>query len=73
MFKKIKRTAFNLILCSLTILGIVVFTLFFPQLSFSSIYYILSGGLIGVITYLILSFRKIEKEKKGEDKKEGEQ
>ena len=72
MFKKIKRTVFNVVLCSLTILGIVAFTLFFPHLSFSSIYYILAGGLVGVITYLILSFRKIEKEKKSENKKEGE-
>ena len=64
MFKKIKHTVFNLILCSLTILGIVAFTLFFPHLSFSSIYYILAGGLVGVITYLILSFRKSEKQKK---------
>ena len=64
MFKKIKHTVFNLILCGLTIFGIVAFTLFFPHLSFSSIYYILAGGLVGVITYLILSFRKSEKQKK---------
>ena len=63
MFKKIKKTAFNIILFSLTILGIVAFTLFFPQLSFSSIYYILAGGVVGVITYLITSFRKKEQEK----------
>ena len=52
MFKKIKRTIFNVVLFGLTILGVVVFTLFFPHLSFSSIYYILAGGLVGVITYL---------------------
>ncbi|MBE7081772.1 MAG: chromate transporter [Clostridiales bacterium] len=63
MLKKIKKTAFNIILFSLTILGIVAFTLFFPQLSFSSIYYILAGGVVGVITYLITSFRKKEQEK----------
>ena len=58
----------------LTILGIIAFTLFFPQLSFSSIYYILAGGFIGVIAYLITSFKKKEKAQK-EDKtesKEGE-
>lgn len=64
MLKKIKRTVFNVILLMLTILGIVAFTLFFPSLSFSSIYYILIGGLVGVITYLISSFRKKEKAQK---------
>ena len=70
MLKKIKKTAFNIILFSLTILGIVAFTLFFPQLSFSSIYYILAGGVVGVITYRLTSFRKKEQEKnnkKGEE------
>ena len=67
MFKKIKHTVFNIILLSLTILGVIAFTLFFPNLSFSSIYYILIGGLIGVITYLLCSFRKKENAKK-EDK-----
>ncbi len=70
MLKKIKKTAFNIILFSLTILGIVAFALFFPQLSFSSIYYILVGGVVGVITYLLTSFRKKEQEKnnkKGEE------
>ncbi len=61
MFKKLKRTVFNVILFSLTILGVIAFALFFPQLSFSSIYYILVGGFIGVITYLITRIRKTEK------------
>ncbi len=68
MLKKIKRTVLNVTLLSLTILGIVGFALFFPQLSFSSIYYILAGGVVGVITYLLTSFRKKEKT----DKKGGE-
>ena len=68
MLKKIKKTIFNIIVFSLTILGIIAFTLFFPQLSFSSIYYILAGGVVGVITYLITSFRKKEQEK---NKKKG--
>ena len=33
MFKKIKRTIFNVVLFGLTILGVVVFTLFFPHYS----------------------------------------
>lgn len=74
MFKKIKRTIFNVVLFGLTILGVVVFTLFFPHLSFSSIYYILAGGLVGVITYLICSIRKKEKAQKKNptDEKESE-
>ena len=71
MLKKLKRTVFNVILFSLTILGVIAFALFFPQLSFSSIYYILIGGVVGVITYLLCSFRKKEKEKI-EDKTEEE-
>ncbi len=61
MLKKLKRTVFNVILFSLTILGVIAFALFFPQLSFSSIYYILVGGVVGVITYLITRIRKTEK------------
>ncbi len=73
MLKKTKRTLFNITLCTLTILGIVAFALFFPQLSFSSIYYILIGGLAGVITYLITAFRKQEKaQKQSLNDKEGE-
>ncbi len=70
MFKKIKHTVFNLVLFGLTILGIVMFALFFPQLSFSSIYYILVGGFVGLVAYLICLFRKKTKAKTEE--KEGE-
>ena len=75
MFKKIKRTVFNIVLSSLTILGIVAFTLFFPHLSFSSIYYILVGGVVGVIVYLISTIKHKEKnqDKVKSDKKAGEQ
>ncbi len=74
MLKKIKHTVFNIILLSLTILGIIAFALFFPQISFSSIYYILAGGFVGVITYLITCFRKKENAKKESqtNNKEGE-
>ena len=61
MLKKIKHTAFNIILFSLTTVGIVTFTLIFPHLSFSTIYYILVGGFVGVITYLIARLKKTEK------------
>ncbi len=74
MLKKIKRTVFNFVLFSLTVLGLVAFTLFFPYLSFSTIYYILVGGLVGVIVYLLASFRKTEKAhtKQQNDDKGGE-
>ena len=74
MFKKIKHTAFNMALLGLTIVGLVTFTLFFPHLNFSTIYYILAGGFVGVITYLITCFRKKENAKKETqtDNKEGE-
>jgi len=73
MLKKTKRNFFNVTLCTLTILGIVAFTLFFPQLSFSTIYYILVGGFVGVITYLITRLKKTEKaQNKDGDTKGGE-
>ena len=62
MFKKIKHTAFNMTLLGLTIVGLVTFTLFFPHLNFSTIYYILVGGFVGVITYLITRLKKTEKD-----------
>lgn len=63
MLKKLKRTAFNVILCSLTIICLVAFTLFFPWLNFSTIFYILIGGFVGVITYLITYFKSKQKSK----------
>ena len=53
MFKKLKKTVLNIILFSLTLGGVVIFTLFFPQIDISSIFYILIGGLVGIVVYLI--------------------
>ena len=58
MFKKLKKTVLNVILFILTISGIIIFTLFFPQIDISSIFYILIGGLVGVVVYLINYFKK---------------
>jgi chromate transporter len=64
MFKKLKKTVLNVVLFSLTLLGIVAFTLFFPQVKISSILYILIGGVVGVVVYLITYMAQKGKEKK---------
>ena len=64
MFKKLKKTVLNVVLFSLTLLGIVAFTLFFPQVKISSILYILIGGVVGVVVYLITYITQKGKEKK---------
>ena len=46
-----KKTPFNIIITSVVIVCMVLFSLL--SIQFSSIYYILIGGLIGVITYFI--------------------
>ena len=73
MLKKLKRTVLNVVLFSLTILFLVAFTLFFPQLKFSTIFYILIGGFVGVVSYLITYYKNKQKIKdKGDPKKEKE-
>ena len=64
MFKKLKKTVLNVVLFSLTLLGIVAFTLFFPQVKISSILYILIGGVVGVVVYLITYMAQKSKEQK---------
>lgn len=64
MFKKLKKTVLNVVLFSLTLLGLIAFTLFFPQVKISSILYILIGGVVGVVVYLITYMAQKGKEKK---------
>ena len=64
MFKKLKKTVLNVILFTFTISGIIIFTLFFPQIDISSIFYILIGGLVGIIVYLLDCFKKKERGEK---------
>ena len=64
MFKKLKKTVRNVILFTFTISGIIIFTLFFPQIDISSIFYILIGGLVGIIVYLLDCFKKKERGEK---------
>ena len=67
MLKKMKKKPFNLIVMSATFLCMVAFGVF--AVSFSSIFYILISGLVGLLIYLIGYF----KSKKSTEKKEGEQ
>ena len=67
MLKKMKKKPFNLIVMSATFLCMVAFGVF--AVSFSSIFYILISGLVGLLIYLIGYF----KSKKSPEKKEDEQ
>lgn len=67
MLKKMKKKPFNLIVMSVTFLCMVAFGVF--AVSFSSIFFILISGLVGLLIYLIGYF----KSKKSPEKKEGEQ
>jgi chromate transporter len=67
MLKKMKKKPFNFIVMSATFLCMVAFSVF--AVSFSSIFYILISGFVGLLIYLIGYF----KSKKSPEKKEGEQ
>ena len=74
MLKKLKRTALNIVLFLVTIGGIITFSLFLPEISFSSIFYILFGGVVGVVVYLITYLKANEKRNpKDEEDKKGEE
>ena len=59
MLKQMKKTAFNIIIISITLICMIVFSLF--AVKFSTIFYILISGACGVVVYLL---GKIRKEKK---------
>ena len=61
MLKKIKKTAFNVTVISLTVLISVLFSVL--SVSFSSIFYILISGLCGLFIYLIKYFKNKEDKK----------
>ena len=67
MLKKMKKKPFNLIVMSVTFLCMVAFGVF--AVSFSSIFYILISGFVGLLIYLIGYF----KSKKSPEQKEDEQ
>ncbi len=55
MFKHLKVSAFNYILFGITVALCVLFTLF--AISFSTFFYILAGGFIGLTFYLMSYFK----------------
>ena len=59
MFKQMKKTAFNMIIISATIICMVGFSLF--AVKFSTIFYILISGVLGVAVYLLDKLGKEEK------------
>ena len=60
MLKQMKKTAFNIIIISITLICMVVFSLF--AVKFTTIFYILISGACGVVVYLLGKRRKEEKQ-----------
>ena len=56
MFKSLKHNAFNMIMFSISFVVLLTFSLF--AIKFSSIYYVLIGGAVGLIVYLISYLRE---------------
>ena len=56
MLKQMKKNAFNIILFSLTFLGMITFSVL--AVSFSAIFYILIGGFLGVFVFLLGKIRE---------------
>lgn len=62
MFSKLKKSPLNMTLYAVTVLVFVVLAVFFSNIS--AVYYILIGGAVGVIVYLVsLIFYKTKKVK----------
>lgn len=61
MIKSLEKTPFNYILLAVTILSMVACSLF--AVGFSSIYYILISGLIGLFCYLLSTIKNRRKDK----------
>ena len=60
MLKQMKKTTFNMIIISITLICMIVFSLF--AVKFSTIFYILISGVCGVAVYLLGKIRKKEKQ-----------
>ena len=59
MLLKLKKNAFNFIVCFLTIGVLLAFSIF--SIAFSSIFYILIGGAIGLVIYFISCLKNRKK------------
>ena len=60
MLKQMKKTTFHMIIISLTLICMILFSLF--AVKFSTIFYILISGACGVAVYLLGKIRKKEKQ-----------
>ena len=60
MLKQMKKTTFNMIIISITLICMIVFSLF--AVKFSTIFYILISGTVGVVIYLLGKLRKEKKQ-----------
>ena len=60
MLKQMKKTVFNIIIISITLICMVVFSLF--AVKFSTIFYMLLSGACGIAVYLLGKIRKEEKQ-----------
>jgi len=60
MLKQMKKTAFNIIIVSLTLICMLVLS--FLAVEFSTIFYILISGACGVVVYLLGKIREEEKQ-----------
>ena len=59
MLKQVKKNVFNMIIILVTLVCMVVFSLF--AVKFSTIFYILISGICGVAVYLIGKFGREKK------------
>ena len=64
MLRKIKKSAFNVTVMAITFVAMITFSLF--SVSFSSIFYILIFGLIGLLFYTVGYLRDKNQGKEGE-------
>ena len=60
MLKQMKKTVFNTIIISVTLISMIVFSLF--AVKFSTIFYILISGACGVVVYFLGKIWKEEKQ-----------
>ena len=60
MLRQMKKTVFDTVIISVTLISMIVFSLF--AVKFSTIFYILISGACGVAVYLLCKIRKEEKQ-----------
>ena len=59
MFRSIKKSVFNLVLFILTVIALTLLDLF--AINFSTVFFVLIGGVIGITAYLITLIKNKEK------------